>query len=302
MRRNPIIPGDKKDRTGAAGIFRRASAQINARFSGLSREVLRIFDGIRTYGLNDARVMYGLTPDEVASVNQMLGEALERWLLEGENAYRFWYASFDSEAAQLGTAQASANLAALSASYAASRPLQQVLFSEAYKSRVAVAQIKSYEHWTGATSAVKSELSQIIGRAVVDGKNPKAVRREIAERLDVSKSRALQYAQTDITDTLRQARLAEADYATESMGIRTGLLWASALIPTTRPHHASRNGKVYTSDEVRQFYSDRSNLYRCRCSVTECLIDEDGKPILSDKLKRNMRAEREAWQKQNEAT
>ena len=131
-------------------------------------------------------------------------------------------------------------------------------------------------------SEMRAELAQIIGRAVVDGKNPRAVRTEIAERLEVSRGRALGYAQTDITDTLRQARMAEADHAREEFGLGIGLLWTSALLPTTRPTHAARHRKVYTSAQVKAFYAVNGNRYRCHCSITECLLDEDGMRLLGE--------------------
>lgn len=297
--RNPRIPGSRQDRTGTAGILRRAVAAIRARFAGLQKDVLAIFDGIRILDVNEAaivRTVYMLTPDEMAATSQALGDALERWIAKGrEPAHMLWYAPFDAEAAQLGTAQSVSNLTQLSTTYAAATSLQQIAYSEPYVTRVAMAQIKSYEHWTGLSAGMRSELSQIIGRAVADGKNPKAVRAEIMERLDVNKSRAIQYAQTDITDTLRQARMAEADRAQEELGLAIGLLWTSALIPTTRPWHASRNGKVYTSAQVREFYSVNGNRYRCHCATTECLLDDDGKPILSAGLKKAMAKEKADW-------
>ncbi len=299
--RNPILPGDTGDRTGSAGIRRRAAAAIRRRFDGLRREVLAIFDRIPVYGTNDAtrppeRTIYGLTPDELAAVSYALQQALDRWIASGrEPAYALWWAPFDAEAAQLGAAQSAANLAALSATYAGARSLQTIVFSEPYRNRVAMAQIKSYEHWTGLSAGMRSELSQIIGRAVVDGKAPRAVRAEIAERLDVSKAKALQYAQTDITDTLRQARQAEADFAAAEFGIALGLLWTSALKPTTRPHHASRHGKVYTTEDVREFYGRDGNRYNCYCAQTECLLDDGGRPILTDRLKGDMARERAKW-------
>ncbi len=297
--KNPIIPGSKTDRTGSAGLMRRVVAEINRRFDGFRSDVLAIFDKIRVYSLNDAtRVMYGLTPDELAAVSAALGDAVDRWISEGDQtAYKFWWAPFSSEASQLGAAQTVANLSGLAPAYAAARNLQAVVYSDAYKSRVAVAQIKSYDAWKALGEGARSSLSQIIGRAVVDGVNPKAVRKSIAESLDVSKSRAMLYAQTDITETLREARWAEADYATEQFGLAIGLLWTSALLPTTRATHAIRNGHVYTSEQVREFYSKNGNRFRCHCATTEALIDEDGKPMLSDALKQSMKAEREAWQK-----
>ena len=300
--RNPIRPGTSTDRTGSAGIQRRAVAAIRRRYAGLQREVLSIFDGIRILEVNEvaiSRTIYALTPDELAAVSYALQQALDRWIASGRDpANTFWWAPFDAEAAQLGAAQSVANLGQLSAAYAVSRSLQEVVFSQPYRNRVAMAQIKSYEHWTGISAGMRSELSQIIGRAVVDGKNPRAVRAEIMERLDLSKSRAIQYAQTDITDTLRQARWAEADDAEEQFGLRIGMLWTSALLPTTRETHARRNGRVYTQQQCREFYDRDGNRYRCHCGQTEALLDTDGKPILTDTLKKSMRSELEAWEKE----
>lgn len=300
--RNPAIPGTPRDRTGTADVLRRAVADIRRRFAGLQREVLAIFDGIRIVQANDAsstmqRTIYALTPDEMAAVSLALRQAMDRWIADGRDpASMLWYSVYPEQASQLGAAQAVANLTHLSAAYAATRTLRDVVFSEAYRHRVAMAQIKSYEHWTGLSGEIRAELSQIIGRAVVDGKNPRAVRREIMDRLDVSKSRAMQYAQTDITDTLRMARLAEDQHAEESLGIRTGELWTSAFLPTTRPTHAARSGRVYTREQVRDFYSRDGNRYRCHCSITSVLLDDDGQPILSDSLRKTMRKEREAWE------
>jgi hypothetical protein len=266
--RSPAIPGTPRDRTGAAGIERRAIGEISRRFDGLREEVLAIFDGIRTISVNDdaqiIRTIYALTPEEMASVSYALQAALDRWIASGKEAASvFWWSAFDEEAAHLGTAQSVANLTALSSAYASARDLQQIVFSLPYRNRVAVAQIKSYDHWTGLAAGMRATLSQIIGQAMVDGKNPRAVRDDIAAALDVSKAKAAQYAQTDITDTLRQARWAESEHAAETLGIRTGLLWTSALLPTTRPTHAARNGKVYTPQQCRDFYEVDGNRYNC---------------------------------------
>lgn len=301
---NPIIPGSPKDRTGASRIIRRALDEIDQRFKGLQVDVLAIFARIPVYALNDefAQVLYGLTPEQMAALSAELQAAVERWLANGRDpAYALWWSPYEAEALQLGTAQTAANLSNLSPVYAASRSIEAIVYSTPYANRLAMAQIKGQEHWTGLAATQKSELAQIIGRAVVDGKNPKAVRTEIMDRLEVTRSKAAQYAQTEITDTLRQARWAEADYASESLGVKIGLLWTSALKPTTRSHHASRNGKVYTTEEVKTFYSVNGNRYRCYCGNTEALLDADGVPILTDRLKASMLAEREAWQKANPA-
>lgn len=298
--RSPIIPGNKKDRTGTAGILRRAIAAIRTRFAGLARDAVAIFDRIPVYSVNDSRaqvVRYGLTAQQMATLSEELQAAVQRWLLSGRDPrHAFWWDQFVDEATHLGMTQAAANLAHLSEVYAAARTVETIIYSEPYKARLAAARFKSYEHWTGTAAAQRSELAQIIGRAVADGKNPKAVRAEIMERLEVGKARAIQYAQTDITDSLRQARLAEDQAAEDELGVRTGELWTSAFLPTTRPWHASRSGRVYTREEVRAFYEERGNRYRCHCSLTACLLDADGKPILTKKAQSTLANERRAWQ------
>lgn len=298
--RNPAIPGTPKDRTGTAGILRRAYAEIRKRFATMERELLAVFDRIPVYAVNDLRgpeVRYGLTPQQLAGIAEELQATLARWILdEREVSHSFWWDRYTEEAAHLGTAQSSANLAGLSATYAAARSLAAVVYSEPYRNRIAMAKFKSYEHWTGLAAEQRASLAQVIGQAVADGLNPKAARKLIQERLEVGKSKALTYAQTDITDTLRQARWAEDEAAEAELGVRTGELWTSALLATTRPWHASRNGKVYTREEVRAFYAERGNRYNCHCSQTACLLDADGKPILTKKLQSTMSNERKTWQ------
>jgi hypothetical protein len=298
--RDPIVPGDTQDRTGTRGILRRAVADINRRWAGMRRDVLGVWDGLKVLTTNAETdtVVYTVTPEEMAATNQALRDALERWIEAGREAKNaFWYDAYSAEATQAGATQSLTNLTRLSPVYAAQRDLQRIVFSQPYRTRVALAQIKSYDHWTGLQASLRSELSQVIGRAIVDGRNPRAVRTEIAERLEVSRGRAAGYAQTDITDTLRRARLAEDQWAEDELSVRTGELWTSALIPTTRSWHASRNGKVYTREQVSAFYQVDGNRYRCHCSVTACLLDADGKPILTPSLRGKMAAELTAWKK-----
>lgn len=295
--RNPVIPGNVKDRTGAAGILRRAGAEIRRRWAGLERDILAAFDRIPTYALNeDTKVLYALTPQQMQALSLELQAALARWIAdERDPAHIAWWSAYEQEASQLGAAQSVANLTQLSASYAAARTLEAVIYSTPYKNRLAMAMIKSQDHWTSLAAKQRADLTAIIGRAVVDGKNPRAVRKEIQETLEVGKSRAMLYSQTEVTGVLREARWAEADYAREEMGINTGLLWTSALLPTTRPWHAALNGKVRTSEQVREFYSQGGNKFRCHCAQTECLLDEDGRPILTKSLQSKMANERKRW-------
>lgn len=300
---SPIIPGTKQDRTGTAGILRRAVADIRRRYKGATRDVIAAFDRIPVYRVNDVSeadfaARYGLTPQAMADLSQELAAIMARWLEEGrESAPGFWWSPYDAEATLAGTAQSVANLSAISTAYAAQRSISTVINSEPYRVRIATVQQMSMSHWTGLSQAARADLAGVIGRGIADGLNPRVVRRQIMDTMGISRSRAELYAQTDITGALRQARWTEADYARDEMGIKLGLLWTSALLPTTRPNHASRHGKVYTTEETRAFYSGGGNRYRCHCSQTECLIGDDGKPMLIPSLKQAMAGEKSAWDK-----
>lgn len=298
--RNPIVPSNKKDRTGTGGILRRAVADLAARWRGIEQDILAAFDRIPVYAINDLRdpaVRYGLTPEALAGVADELQATLERWLTDERNPEHFaWWHPYTEEAAQLGAAQSVANLSNLSTTYAAARSLATVVYSVPYRNRIAMAKFRDNEYWTGLKAETRAKLAQVIGQAVADGKNPKVARKAIQEALDVSKGRAMLYAQTDITNTLREARIAESEDAERELGIRTALLWTSALKPTTRPWHASRNGKAYSREEVKTFYSQNGNRFNCYCGQTECLLDDQGKPILTKKLQSTMANEKKAWQ------
>lgn len=297
--KNPQRVGTPEDRTGTRTICATAVADIRRRYRALTKRVIAAFELIPAYRINAPeddydRHAYGATPDNVGRALSEIQAAIDEYLL-GLNSD--WYGVYIEQAMQLGAAQSVANLAALSADYAAARTLRDVVFSPAHTLRVDLAKSKSYEHWRGLSAELRQALAQIIGQAVADGKNPKAVVTDIKERLGVSRSKAAQYAQTDITDSLRHARWAEAEHARESMGLRIALLWTSALKPTTRPWHASRHGRVYTTAQVKAFYGANGGRekFNCYCAQTECLLDDAGKPILSDLLKKSMAGELSVW-------
>jgi SPP1 gp7 family putative phage head morphogenesis protein len=296
---NPIRFGDADDRTGARRIAATALVDIRKRYRALTKRVIAAFEMIPVYRVNAPeddydRHAYGATPDAIGRALSEIQQALD----DNLGAYGpsdGWFGVYVEQAMQTGAAQSVANLGALSATYAGERTLRDVLASAAHALRVEMARVKSYEHWRGLTAELRQELAGIIGRGIADGKNPRALVTEIKDRLGVSRSKASQYAQTDITDTLRQARWAEAEHARTAMGLRVALLWTSALKDTTRPWHAARHGRVYTSAQVKAFYGQRGNRFNCFCATTECLLDESGKPILSAQLKKAMRNELSAW-------
>lgn len=300
--KNPIIPRSKTDPVGANRILNKALKEIDARYKGAETEIISAFNAVPVYALNsdtamnEAEVAYGLTATDRMALSETTQRILDKWIIDGKSPDDFFYATFDAQAVAAGTATAYANIATVSATYAAAESLSRIIHSQPYQNAISTAQFKSYAHWKGLSAQTAADLMQIIAQSVASGKNPKSVVTEISDRLGVSRSKARQYAQTDITDTLRQATMNEDARVEKEYGIKTALLHTSAFLPTTRPTHAARSGKVYTRAQVEEFYSQMKNKANCHCSVTTVLLDDNGKPILTKNITDKMAEERKQWQ------
>lgn len=194
-----------------------------------------------------------------------------------------------------GSAQASINLAGLTTDY--TRTVTGLLSSEPYMRRASLVAARVFEEMQGFAGETGADLARVLFTGIEEGKNPLEVARLIRERFEVSRTRAERIARTEINGALRRGRLDEAQDAQERLGIKTGMLWLSALSPTTRASHARRHGRVYTIAEVRDFYSRPGESVNCKCSQVETLLDDDGTPLSQGVIKR-MTARREAYEKE----
>lgn len=291
---NPLVPKSRTNPTGTNRILSAADKDISARYKRIADKVLAWFDSVPWLAFN-AEGAYAFPATRMDELRQVLAEITTSELVDGQ-PLTFFFAEYEDDSARLGLAQASANLSAMSATYAATRPMYAVMATDAYRNRVAMAKQRSYTHFTGLSDALQADLAQVIAYGIQNGQNPRALAGVIRDRLGVSESRARMYAQSEIPGTLRDVTLAEGDDAAEALGIEIKYLWTSALIPTTRPWHASRHGRLYTSEEIRTFYSKGGERYNCLCAATSVLI-EDGVPQLTQKLKATYVAEKTQWEK-----
>lgn len=295
---SPKVPTSRTDPVRAAPLLNKTIASINARYRGIKGEVNDLFNGIpvRQANAEGSTYTYDFNAQRAAQLSEQLQSILDKWLLDGYEINRFWMGLTVEEAYRNGTMAAQSNLASMSATYATERSLSVILFSQPYQTRVGIAYASSYSDWKGLSEAARADLAGIISEAVAAGGNPKTVVTDIAARLDVSRSRAANIAQTEITGALRKARRDEADETKALLGLEIVLLWSSALLPTTRQTHASRHGNTYSTEEVADFYSRDGNKFRCHCAQTEALVI-NGKPSISEKLDEEYLKEKTTWEK-----
>lgn len=249
----------------------------------------------RLYQVNAGKFIYDMTPQELAELLEAVQGILDDYLLDGGENNQ-WAMDYIVAEAQRGTLEAFNNLSQQSQVYANQTTLQQLLSSPGYQNQIASARLTTFSDWKAISDTARADLTGIIADAVARGVNPRETASVISKRLDVSMSRAKSIAQTEQVGALRRAQWNETDWAADRLGLNTGLLWLSALKPTTRSWHASRHGKVYTTEEVRDFYAENGNRYNCYCSQIPVLLNDDGS-IFNEGLADKLALEKKIWQK-----
>ncbi|EEW1517472.1 phage minor head protein [Escherichia coli] len=313
----PIVPRSKVDPTRSAKQVSAMFRDIEERYLGIKRAIKVLFDqrltgrerdvnshnwhflchvngeDQRLYQVNAGKFIYDMTPQELAELLEAVQGILDDYLLEGGENYQ-WAMDYIVAEAQRGTLEAFNNLSQQSPYYASQTTLQQLLSSPGYQNQIASARLTTFSDWKAISDAARADLTGIIADAVARGVNPRETASVISKRLDVSMSRAKSIAQTEQVGALRRAQWNETDWAADRLGLNTGLLWLSALKPTTRTWHASRHGKVYTTEEVRDFYAENGNRYNCYCSQIPVMLNDDGS-IFNEGLADKLAKERKNW-------
>ncbi|ECV5573450.1 phage head morphogenesis protein [Salmonella enterica subsp. enterica] len=313
----PIVPRNKADPTQSSRQVSRMFNVIEDRYLNIKRRLKALFDQRLTgqqreanaqrswmmcnnegaepslYQVNAGKFIYDMTAAELADLLQVVQSILDDELLEG-GSQNLWAMDYVTAEYERGTLNAYTNLSVQSPVYASQTTLMQLLSSPAYQNQIASAYISTYSDWKGISDTARADLANVIADSIGRGFNPRETASIVSKRLDVSMAKAKSIAQTEQVGALRQAQWNETDWSADRLGLNTGLLWLSALKPTTRSWHASRHGKVYTTEEVRDFYAENGNRWNCYCSQIPCLLTDDG-DLFNEGLADKLAAERKKW-------
>ena len=315
----PIVPRNKADPTQSSRQVSRMFNDIEDRYLNIKRRLKELFDqrltgrqretnGERSwmmcnnegaepslYQVNAGKFIYDMTAAELASLLQVVQTILDDALLDG-GSQNLWAMDYVISEYERGTLNAYTNLSVQSPVYASQTTLMQLLSTPAYQNQIASAYISTYSDWKGISDTARADLANVIAESIGRGVNPRETASIISKRLDVSMAKAKTIAQTEQVGALRQAQWNETDWSADRLGLNTSLMWLSALKPTTRSWHASRHGKVYTTEEVRDFYASNGNRYNCYCSQIPVLLNDDGS-IFNVGLADTLEKERKSWGK-----
>ncbi|WP_417932791.1 phage minor head protein [Enterobacter hormaechei] len=313
----PIVPRSKVDPTRSAKQVTAMFRDIEERYLGIKRALKALFDqrltgrerevnshnwhflchdngaDMRLYQVNAGKFIYEMSAQELADLLEAVQSILDDYLLDG-GEQNLWAMDYVVAEAQRGTLEAFNNLSQQSQVYASQTTLQQLLSSPGHLNQVATARLTTFSDWKVISDTARGDLTNIITDAVARGVNPRETASVISKRLDVSMSKAKNIAQTEQVGALREAQWNETDWASERLGLNTGLLHLSALKPTTRTTHAFWHGKVRTVQEVRDWYAVDGNKYHCYCSQIPVLLNDDGS-IFNKGLAEKLAKERKQW-------
>lgn len=285
-------------------IKRRLKALFDQRLTGQQREanaqrswMMCNNEGAEPslYQVNAGKFIYDMTAVELADLLQVVQSILDDELLDG-GSQNLWALDYVIAEYDRGTLNAFTNLSVQSQVYAIQTTLQQLLSSPGYLNQIAAARLTTFSDWKVISDTTRGDLTNIITDAVARGVNPRETASIISKRLDVSMSKAKTIAQTEQVGALRQAQWNETDWASERLGLNTGLLHLSALKPTTRQTHAFWHGKVRTVQAVRDWYAIDGNKYHCYCGQIPVLLNDDGS-IFNQGLADKLATERKNWSK-----
>lgn len=287
MARSPILPSNVRDPTGADKLERGAMRDWERRVRRCLKVALEALDKIPARLVVNARYIFDLDPALLKAIFEGIDVAFDDILLEGGPDRSWFFETYVSTAYNRGTAQTVANISNQSTDYkAAIGSLQQLMARPEYRRRLGLVNARVFEEMKGFSEGVKVNMKRVLTDGVARGLSPREVSKNLQQQAGIEARRADRIARTEVSTALRRAKWDERDEAEERYGISSKLMHMSALSPTTRFTHAVRHGKLFTTQEVRDWYSQDGNSINCKCNQTEVLVDEDGNPLNKTILER----------------
>lgn len=327
-RRSPIVPQSKSNPTNSDRMLKKAYAKLTASADTMQAIVVQLVIAAKdntsagpflNFAITDEQqiedelqkkqkeddklkellsllLLLGRSPSSLRILGFKLNDFFISSLVDGTDYNNFALSDEIDQAYNLGIAQANANLSQLSPEYEQARPLNAATTDAEQTQQKDLIKYSAFIALVSFATAAAAKVMQVLTEPTLTKEGAMAAVTSIFNRLTSDSQRQ---AQKNITAAVRTARQMEKTKAEKITGQRFGLLWASALMPTTRPWHASRHGLVYTAQEVVDFYSVDGNQYNCHCAVVECLIDENGKPVIADSKLSKMQKAKKEWQSAN---
>lgn len=294
----------KTDPTGQARNRKAASVALKRRLDNSQRRTKALFRAIprkrrQKKDIVNNRIFYDyeMTATELAELSDAIGVILNDELLETQDDQLpvGWY--FDprieipyrqgtiEETKTINDLIIAAGVTGLVIDGISVRQLQieQILLSQPYREAVRQAVTSNFEIVKTLSQRTSSQVFGVIERGISAGDTPRTISNAIQERFNVSRSSADRIANTEVNKAYNNAKMRLGKQASEEIGLRTALLHISALLPTTRAHHAARHGNIYTVEAQLSWWDSSQggspNRINCHCTTETILVDSKGRAV-----------------------
>ncbi len=181
--------------------------------------------------------------------------------------------------------------------------VDNLLVDRNYIARKTLTSGKIFDSMKSTVQKTASDIIFELKDGINKGNSVTSIIKNVSKRISVGKSKAKNSIRTEINDAYREAISKEMNTLNDDFfsddNFEMRMLWFSALSPTTRPNHASRHGKTYTTGEVKDFYSKDGNKYNCLCSQTAVLVNKKTGRLVQQSLVKGMKKQKKEWAEDN---
>lgn len=239
--------------------------------------------------VNRTTYTYELSPERLLGINNTIYDIIAKWL-EVDNPeqkpVRWFFDAYLTKSYQSGTELAIGNITSAMQAYSGTDQIQMqlesYLFSQPYRSRIELVGARAFNDMVGFAGENAAKLGYLLANGVAAGQSPRTIAKLLQDEFeDISGWRALRIARTEINNAYHQSRLDASEDAKNRLGIELKVMHISALLDSTRLHHAERHGKLYDPQEQREWWAVGANSINCYCTSSE-IIFIDGKPLQLD--------------------
>lgn len=153
---------------------------------------------------------------------------------------------------------------------------EKALRSPEFAERIRRIRSRVFEEMKGFTGDTANVLARALSDGMARGVGVRTITGSIAKQFDIKESRARTIIRTEFGNAHRNTIAEQSKDARDRLGLNIGIQWISALAPTTRPEHAERHLKIYTIEQVADFYARDANAINCLCTQQDVIIEGDG--------------------------
>ena len=140
-----------------------------------------------------------------------------------------------------------------------------------YRQNLLAYQASARDSINGVAKETVSRVSSIILLGMAAGASTELLLARMRQQMEIMKNKIKRILVTTINQGLNLGKLIATDLAADALGYDGIVQHVSALIPTTRPHHAARHKKFYTVAAQSAWWSSGSNRINCYCSIKPTL-------------------------------